>query len=217
MEVLSEIFSHLCGRGRCFVSGGEPLPLCQRCLGLYVGAAATAIWLAASGLWRRGLPSRPVLLGHLAMLAAGILGGLHVIDAGPAWRVACGLWTGHVAAAWLLGGALALWRPQRPLPWRRRDEFRALAAGPVLGALALAVPHLMLLGAAIALDPECLAGIGRLAVQRHLVRCGRRHAFHLLWPAHQRRVLKDAAKRFRAVAWPDLLGPGRRPCRRWPG
>jgi uncharacterized membrane protein len=147
VEVLSEIFRHLCGRGRCFVAGGEALPLCQRCLGLYVGAAATALWLAASGTWRRGLPSRSVLLAHLAMLAAGILGGLHVIDAGPAWRVACGLWTGHVAAVWLFGGASALRRPQRQLPWRRGDNLQALAGGPVLAVLGLAIPHLMWLGA----------------------------------------------------------------------
>lgn len=148
MDVLSEIFRHLCGRGRCFVAAGEALPLCQRCLGLYVGAAATALWLAASGIWRRGLPSRPVFLAHLAMLAAGILGGLHVIDTGPAWRVACGLWTGHVAAAWLFGGASALRRPRRLLPWRRRDDLQALAVGPVLGVLGVAVPELMWLGAA---------------------------------------------------------------------
>ena len=147
MEVLSEIFSHLCGRGRCFVAGGEALPICQRCLGLYVGAAATALWLAVSGIWRRGLPTRSVFVAHVAMLAAGILGGLHVIDAGPAWRAACGLWAGHVAAAWLVGGASALRRPQRQLPWRRRDRLQALAAGPVLAVLGLAIPHLMWLGA----------------------------------------------------------------------
>jgi len=33
------------------------------------------------------------------------------------------------------------------LPWRRRDNFQALAAGPVLAVLGLAVPHLMWLGA----------------------------------------------------------------------
>jgi len=145
--VLSEIFRHFCGRGRCFVAGGEALPLCQRCLGLYVGAAATALWLAVSGIWRRGLPSRPVFVAHVAMLAVGILGGLHVIDAGLAWRATCGIWTGHVAAAWLLCGASALRRPQRLSPWRRRDGLQALAAGPVLAVLALGIPHLMWLGA----------------------------------------------------------------------
>ena len=150
MEVLSEIFSQLCGRGRCFDAGGAALPLCQRCLGLYVGAAATALWMVVSGIWRRGLPSRAVFLAHLAMLAAGILGGLHVIDAAPAWRVTCGLWAGHVAALWLFGGAVALRRLRRAegqLPWPRRDSLQALAAGPVLAAMGVAIPQLMWLGA----------------------------------------------------------------------
>ena len=152
MDVLSEIFSQLCGRERCFDAGGQALPICQRCLGLYVGAAATALWLAVSGIWRRGLPSRPVFLTHLAMLPAGILGGLHVIDAGAAWRVTCGLWTGHVAALWLFGGAVALRRLRRAegqLPWPRRDSLQALAAAPALAAMGVAIPRLMWLGAGL--------------------------------------------------------------------
>ncbi len=55
METLREIFSFICGQGRCFVVDGTALPLCQRCLGLYAGAFLTTIWLVTSGIWRRGL------------------------------------------------------------------------------------------------------------------------------------------------------------------
>ena len=71
METLTAIFGHLCGQGRPFVIDGAPLPVCQRCLGLYAGAAMTAAWLLASGVWRRGLPDRCILCVHLAMLGRG--------------------------------------------------------------------------------------------------------------------------------------------------
>jgi hypothetical protein len=108
METLTAIFGHLCGQGRPFMIDGAPLPVCQRCLGLYAGAAMTAAWLLASGVWRRGLPDRRTMWVHAAMLMAAMLGGMHLLDPGPAWRLVCGLWTGHVAMLWLVGGAVEL-------------------------------------------------------------------------------------------------------------
>jgi len=110
MNLLTEIFSHLCGQGRCFVIDGAALPVCQRCLGLYVGALVTLACLAASGAWRRGLPSRSIFAVNVAALLAAILGGLHVLDFGPLWRLACGMWTGQVATLWLIGGSVHLWQ-----------------------------------------------------------------------------------------------------------
>ncbi len=150
METLSDILSLVCGQGRCFVIDGQTLPVCQRCCGLYVGAAVTGIWLAASGLWRLGLPGRNVLIVHLAMLAAALLGGLHVIDPGPRWRLLCGLWTGHVVTFWLLAGAWQLSKRRRRFTsrkaWRMRDQLLALAAAPVLAAIAAAFEPLKSLG-----------------------------------------------------------------------
>jgi len=103
--MLTEFFSHVCGQGRPFVLDGEALPVCQRCLGLYAGAALTGLWLVASGAWRRALPERSAAYAHIAMLLAAMAGGAHWVDAGPAWRLVCGLWTGHVAMLWLVGGA----------------------------------------------------------------------------------------------------------------
>jgi len=115
VDAIAEIFSHLCGQERCFVVDGRALPLCQRCLGLYAGAALTMAWLIASGLWgrslwRRGLPCRSVLAVNILCLTAAMLGGMHIIDIGPRWRMLCGLWTGHVAVLWLVGASMHLWR-----------------------------------------------------------------------------------------------------------
>jgi len=138
--MLTEFFSYICGQGRPFVLDGEALPVCQRCLGLYAGAALTGLWLVASGAWRRALPERSVAYAHIAMLLAAMAGGVHWLDAGPTWRLVCGLWTGHVAMLWLVGGAghllrLAGRKPFEDPPWPRGSPWRPLAAGPVLAAV----------------------------------------------------------------------------------
>ncbi len=147
MELLTNIFSTICGQGRCLVIDGVPLPVCQRCLGLYIGALLTAVWLLRWGLWRRGLPGRGAVAVEAAALATAMLGGLHVLDFGPIWRVLCGLWTGHVAVVWFVGGAAelrALSRPQgAPMPaWPERARFAALAAPPALAVVAWGIMRL---------------------------------------------------------------------------
>lgn len=148
---LADVFAHLCGQGRCFVIDGEPLPVCQRCLGLYAGASVAAIWLAATGALRVSLPGRPVVLLHSLMLLVAMAGGLHWIDAGPRWRLLCGLWTGHVAVLWLAMASGQLTRSASDAPpagterKRRRDrQLVELAAG--LAVAAAVFPRLALLG-----------------------------------------------------------------------
>jgi len=139
LDGLREAFASVCGQGRCFVVEGRALPVCERCLGLYVGAAATGAWVVASRVWRRGLPSRGVAWAEIAFLVLALAGGVHWVDAGPAWRMACGLWLGHVAMVWLAGGAGHLARlshrgAAEQAPWRTRELAVGLAAGPLLGA-----------------------------------------------------------------------------------
>jgi len=131
MDVLTEVFSRFCGQGRCFVIHGEALPVCQRCLGLYAGAAITGTWLGLSGIWRRGLPTPGLILLHAAMLLAAILGGVHVIDPGPTWRLLCGLWTGHVVVFWLVGAAVHLRIASKARP---DTLFRAAARAEARGS-----------------------------------------------------------------------------------
>ena len=62
MSGLSELFSYVCGQVNLWTPGGEALPFCQRCTGLYVGGAyAQALWLlfrprpTAKILWAHGI------------------------------------------------------------------------------------------------------------------------------------------------------------------
>jgi len=151
MDCLTDIFSHLCGQDRCFVVDGAALPVCQRCLGLYAGAAVTGAWLAMSGTWRRGLPSRSIVLVNVAMLLTAMAGGMHAIDLGPMWRLICGLWTGHVTILWLVLGAAHLFHLSRAVvrpqpPWTRRDRLQAVALAAGLTMLAAAFGPLRWLG-----------------------------------------------------------------------
>jgi uncharacterized membrane protein len=123
-DIIVKACSHLCGQARCFTVDGVALPLCQRCLGLYLGALVTLAWLIATGIWRRGLPGKWVIAVHVAALLAAGAGGLHAIDAGPRWRLACGLLTGHVTAFWLAAGIACLWRGAEPGGTRRGTSPR---------------------------------------------------------------------------------------------
>jgi hypothetical protein len=142
-DLLVELGRWLCGQGRCLEVGGQALPLCQRCLGLYLGGGLTALWLLGTGLWRRGLPGFTLgLLQALALLVA-MAGGLHLVDPGVRWRLLCGLWTGHVVLVWLVTAAAHLtWRARgAPVPpWRRWDRRVGYLALPLLAGLAAALP-----------------------------------------------------------------------------
>jgi len=181
MESLAELFQHVCSQGRCFSIGEAPLPVCQRCLGLYAGFAVTVVWLTLSGIGRRGLAPNGILALHVGVLLAAMAGGLHWIDPGPRWRLTCGLWTGHVAAMWLLGGTveqlrLRSLRPERDGPasagaWPRSCAIQAVVALPLLSAAALAFPALAGLGwwfwtllAATGLVLACLSVAGSAAM-----------------------------------------------------
>jgi hypothetical protein len=150
-EMIAELYSHICGQSRSFVADGTLLPVDQRCLGLYVGALLTAIWLLGTGVWRRGLPGRGVVALHAGLLFTAMLGGLHVIDPGPLWRLMLGFWTGHVALLWLVGAAVEMGQAARPdgavsPAWRGSDSLQGLVFPLALAILAWAFPPLLALG-----------------------------------------------------------------------
>jgi uncharacterized integral membrane protein len=151
LDTMRELFSYICGQNRDFVADGVLLPVDQRCLGLYLGALLTALWLFATGIWRRGLPGRSVFPINVAFLFAAMMGGLHVIDTGPSWRFACGLWTGHVSMLWLSGAAVQFRRLSQPnapaaLPWRAAEKIQGMAFPVALAGIAAVFPRLLPLG-----------------------------------------------------------------------
>lgn len=150
-ETITELFSYICGQTRSFMADGMLLPVDQRCLGLYVGTLLTAFWLVASGVWRGGLPGRGLVGLHIALLVLIILGGRHVIDPGPLWRLMLGFWTGHIALLWLIGAAVELGQTAKPdgavsPPWRGSDSLQGVAFPLAFAILAWAFPPLLQLG-----------------------------------------------------------------------
>jgi hypothetical protein len=104
----------------------------------------TGLWLLIDKIWRRGLPQRSVVCLQAGALILGMLGGIHVLDIGPGWRLLCGLWTGHVVVIWLVTGAsqLEAWlsrSPTGPLSWSREQTLIALIAMAAMPFLARAL------------------------------------------------------------------------------
>lgn len=148
VDVLTTIFGHLCGQGRCFAIDGAPLPVCQRCTGLYIGTLLTGMWLLASGVRRRGVPPASLAWACGAVLIGALFGGIHIADFGPRWRLLCGLWTGQVALVWLFTGAtqLAVWHRGGSvdlLIWTSREKLGAWIALAAMPLIALAWPVLL--------------------------------------------------------------------------
>jgi hypothetical protein len=145
---MSDFFGLICGQSRCFVAAGVTLPFCQRCLGLYTAAGLTAVFLLASGLHRRTLPTPPLSVVHGVLLITAMLGGIHVIDPGPRWRFLCGSWSGQIFAIWLWGGANRLsWRSKEaPSPWCSCDQAWGFALLVLVSAIALSIESLLGLG-----------------------------------------------------------------------
>lgn len=139
MNILYDFFARFCGQARCFEIAGQTLPLCQRCLGLYLGAALTALYLLFNPAARR-LPTRPLAFLHVTLLLTALLGGLHVLDPGPRFRLLCGLWTGHLASLWLIAAALNFFRLARHTPPLPRQPARQLAAAFFFPALLALLP-----------------------------------------------------------------------------
>lgn len=75
MTPLYEIFSFVCGQQHNWVVGGEELPFCQRCTGLYVGALPA---LLAYLLWKPK-PTTGMLWTHGLFLLLMAPFGYHVV------------------------------------------------------------------------------------------------------------------------------------------
>ncbi len=156
LDALTHLFSALCGQNpdHTWSPGGFALPCCQRCLGLYVGAAVAA----ALHLWLRPRPTARFLKAHGLFLLLMVPSGLHWIPQAPALRAVSGGLFGFGVAAFLWLPVSARLAPRAPAgsPIVYPAVLAAtLALTPLLGRLGGA-------GAAYALAALAAAGAGVL-------------------------------------------------------
>jgi len=99
LDQLTRLFSRVCGQNpdHLWAPGGLPLPCCQRCVGLYAGAAVAALAL----LWLRPRLTSRFLEAHGACLLFMAPLGLHWVPQGPALRTISGALFGFGVAAFL--------------------------------------------------------------------------------------------------------------------
>lgn len=118
MEALFDLFGHFCGQqiDHTWLPGGVPLPVCQRCTGLYVGAAL-AVGLMG---WFRPRLDGWFLLVHGAFLLGIAPSRLGWIEDGPEMRTITGFLYGAAVAVLLARwpvevlGCVARFRRPRP-------------------------------------------------------------------------------------------------------
>jgi uncharacterized membrane protein len=147
---LSQLFSYVCGQVNLWTPGGEALPFCQRCTGLYVGGAyAQLVWLLF-----RPRPTRRILAMHALLLLLMIPFGYHLVPQGGELRTLTGqLFAVGLTYLLFLNPALR-WRAWEDRSGNERTYWAAMLAGlPLLllavhGESGLAAPVLAGLGVA---------------------------------------------------------------------
>ena len=129
MEPLFQVFDLVCGRHHCWAPGGEVLPFCQRCTGLYVGAAVTVVLYVVF----KPRPTLPSLGIHGMLLLLMVPFGYHLVPQNGAIRTL----TGQLFAVGLVC-YLSLLPSSRWTSRQDGDKHRSLAyAVCVLGSLAV--------------------------------------------------------------------------------
>lgn len=86
MNWMDGIFSLVCGQFHCWSPGGVSMPVCERCLGLYVGG----LWGLALVVCLRASPTRVMLWLHGMAMLVMLPFGYHFVPQGPIVRTATG-------------------------------------------------------------------------------------------------------------------------------
>ncbi len=104
LELLTQLFAALCGQNpdHTWAPGGVLLPVCQRCAGLYAGAAVAALL----HIWARPRLTPRRLELHGAFLLLMVPFGFHWLPQGPLLRGMTGVLFGF-------GVVTFLWLPLR--------------------------------------------------------------------------------------------------------
>jgi uncharacterized membrane protein len=129
MSLLRALFSHICGQGHCWVLGVQTLPLCQRCIGLYVGAFCGLVLV----LIFRARPRAGIYWIHGVFLLLMVPFGFHLIEHGPLLRTFTGALFGFGLVYYLVLNPFTAWR------WWKACEPRAFASYLLLLCVVLAL------------------------------------------------------------------------------
>jgi uncharacterized membrane protein len=86
MTVLDQIFSYVCRSPNIWAPGGEALPFCQRCTGLYVGCLLALVLCAVF----RPRPTWPVVSMHGLLLVLMVPFGYHLVPQNAVIRMLSG-------------------------------------------------------------------------------------------------------------------------------
>jgi hypothetical protein len=174
IPILDGVFSVVCGRfePHTWAPGGEFLPLCQRCAGLYAGAAAA--WVSARLL---RLPSSMVRLTlSAAVLLLMIPFGFHWVPQNAVIRSSSGVLFGCALVFLLAAPAAPETRSSRVYPRRAAALVTiaaTLAAVPVLGMHGGAAGWIVLTAASVA-GLAILAGLAASQATRLVTAIARR-------------------------------------------
>jgi uncharacterized membrane protein len=154
MEHLEDLFSFVCGQQRehIWTPGGLPLPVCQRCTGLYVGIGVGTL-LRVLLRFRSTAGFRWI---HAVFLVQMVPFGFHLLPHGPVLRGVTGYLFGLGVVTFV--GALPFERGATARP-KRYGLLLAYALGAVAGLLFLPLAEL---GGTIGwhmLSVACLGGL----------------------------------------------------------
>lgn len=166
MILLRELFSHICGQQHCWVLGGQVLPFCQRCTGLYVGGFCALILILAFRL----RPNAFLYWIHGVFLLVMIPYGFHFVSQGVFVGTLTGVLFGFGLAYYLALNPLTVWQWWRPDSLSRTVVYLLLAMS-VLPLLFVTVRSGGSVSAAIlaGLGTLGLAGLSLLAVTNLVV------------------------------------------------
>ena len=160
MTALHQIFSFVCGQTHVWTVGGQTLPLCQRCTGLYVGAAC------ALGSWAffRPRATDATLCAHGIALLLMVPFGYHLVPQNGDIRTLTGYVFGFGLVYFLLlipgrdGARAPAGAGQTPGLYGYVAGFAAGAAAVVLAV------HLGGTRTAVILSWISIAGVAALAI-----------------------------------------------------
>jgi len=124
MNFARALFSHFCGQQHSWILGGQTLPFCQRCTGLYVGAFCALILI----LIFRPRPNAILYWLHGIFMLIMIPFGFHFIAHGGLMRTFTGALFAFGLVYYLALNPFTAWHAWKPGTPRRIPAYLTLLA-----------------------------------------------------------------------------------------